>query len=730
MNPLINPLLTADKQTRKEKYSALAVQSTNNSSIVSKRSVESIYYPKFDNINRNKYTGELLEYLKFFVPKFVNRSPCINRGYWLRLHAIRSRLDSILSDQDSKVVIINLGCGFDPLPFQLLDPQNKSSSKYQDRCIFLDIDYSDLLMKKIQIISNNVLLSGIVGTNMESPDSNDNNNNNNNDNNNNNSHNNKLDRFTSSNYFIRPCDLNDTKSFCKLLLQSKDDLPFLYDNNNTKIFIAEVSLAYMKPELSDEIIRITSQLPQSHFIILEQLIPKGPYEPFAKQMLKHFTNHDSPLLSVTKYPTLQSQIDRFKKLGYVKSNAGDMFQLWHKLPSEIKDTIESVQPFDELEEFHLFCHHYILVHSTNDPNFTFSDPYLFDNNERIHKTHSDQNNEEIPLFNTPITDYRPAYNISIKNSIIKRTFGASASLDKNRILYFGGCTPYRVNELLLINLNNNEITTIENSTKENVPLPRTCHTFVKLQNQSNMFLLIGGRNAPHKPYKDVWLYDFENNKWEQRLDLPEPRFRHCSVALPTGEVIVFGGQKLKNADPSLLLYNPLPNEWTVLDNISNPIPNLISSSMDFREGTNKLVIAGGYDPKTDNISDNIYIYDVQLTNKANKCNLTQVKVISHPFFQRYGSKLKFIDDSKIVLVGGTSASNLFDASSYIIMVNIDTEKVYSISIPSRMWQETPLMFVGFELVWEQESRKLTIMGGGATCYGFGTVSNSTLIIQL
>lgn len=717
MNSLINPLLTTDKQTRKEKYSDLAIQSTNNSSIVSKRSVESIYYPKFDNINRSKHTNELLEYLKFFVPKFVNRSPCINRGYWLRLHAIRSRLDSILSVQKAKLVIINLGCGFDPLPFQLLDSQNKSSMEYQDRCIFLDIDYSDLLMKKIQVISNNPQLSDIIGANMECS-RNNNNNNNSGD---------KMDRFTSSNYFIRPCDLNDTKSFSKLLLQSKDDLPFLYDENNIKIFIAEVSLAYMKPELSDQIIRITSQLPNSHFIILEQLIPRGPYEPFAKQMLKHFTKNDSPLLSVIKYQTFQSQIDRFNKLGYLKSNAGDMFQIWYNLPSDIKTIIESVQPFDELEEFHLFCHHYILVHSTNDPNFTFKEPYLFHTID----SRQDDHNHKITLFNPCITEYRSVCNISINDIVIKRTFGASAPLDENSILYFGGCTPYRVNELLSINLSTNEITTIENFTKENAPSPRTCHTFVKLQNQPNMFLLIGGRNAPHKPYKDVWLYDFGHNKWEQRTDLPEPRFRHCSVSLPTGEVLVFGGKTLKDTDSSsFLLYEPLTDKWTILNNISDSIPNLVSSSMDYREGTNKLVIAGGYDPKSDKMSDNIYIYDVKLTDKGNRYSFNQVKVISHPLFQRYGSKLKFIDDSKIILVGGTSASDLFDDTTSMLVIDIEKEQVFHIKIPSKIWHETSLMFVGFELVWKQASRTLTIMGGGVTCYGFGMVSNSTLTIQL
>ncbi|EFW98978.1 leucine carboxyl methyltransferase [Grosmannia clavigera kw1407] len=52
------------------------VMATNNSSIVSKRSVERIYY-----------SGER-EYYRYFVKKYQRRAPLINRGYHLRLHLI------------------------------------------------------------------------------------------------------------------------------------------------------------------------------------------------------------------------------------------------------------------------------------------------------------------------------------------------------------------------------------------------------------------------------------------------------------------------------------------------------------------------------------------------------------------------------------------------------------------------------------------------------------------
>nr|POE71959.1 trna wybutosine-synthesizing protein 4 [Quercus suber] len=76
------------------------IMDTNNSSIVSKRSVEKLYYSRDP------------EYFRYFVSKFKRRSPLINRGYWLRMKAIEHTVTRFLAEKTAKrKVIINLGCG-------------------------------------------------------------------------------------------------------------------------------------------------------------------------------------------------------------------------------------------------------------------------------------------------------------------------------------------------------------------------------------------------------------------------------------------------------------------------------------------------------------------------------------------------------------------------------------------------------------------------------------------
>lgn len=74
---------------------------TNSSSIVSKRSVERLYYPNEPH------------FFRFFVKKFQRRAPLINRGYWLRLHVVDVAVRNFLRQPASraKKVVVNLGCG-------------------------------------------------------------------------------------------------------------------------------------------------------------------------------------------------------------------------------------------------------------------------------------------------------------------------------------------------------------------------------------------------------------------------------------------------------------------------------------------------------------------------------------------------------------------------------------------------------------------------------------------
>jgi hypothetical protein len=76
------------RQKKKKELVDESIQGTNSSSIVSKRSVERLYWARKEGRNH-------VEFFRQFVPKPIRRSPVINRGYWTRMEAMRHVISKV-----------------------------------------------------------------------------------------------------------------------------------------------------------------------------------------------------------------------------------------------------------------------------------------------------------------------------------------------------------------------------------------------------------------------------------------------------------------------------------------------------------------------------------------------------------------------------------------------------------------------------------------------------------
>ncbi len=192
---------------------------TNNSSIVSKRSVERIYH-----LSEPQYS-------RFFVKSFHRRAPLINRGYHLRMHIIDAAVRRFLQRPSSrKKVIVNLGCGSDIFPWKFL-------ARFPHHCAeatFVDIDFPDLMREKCRVVQKTPalqrLLSGVIASTEDHL------------------------MFQSNQYVQIGCDLRDLPDIERSLstVVSLPDSEFL--------FVAEVSITYMETEAADSVIRWASKL--------------------------------------------------------------------------------------------------------------------------------------------------------------------------------------------------------------------------------------------------------------------------------------------------------------------------------------------------------------------------------------------------------------------------------------------------------------------------------------
>lgn len=199
-----------------------------------------------------------------------------------------------------------------------------------------------------------------------------------------------LCKLNTANYKLIGCDLKNLSQYQQIVdhLFSKDT-----SSDEMNVFIAEVSLAYMKPEYANPVIEISSKTSNSNFIILEQIMPDGAHNAFATKMLYHFAHLRSPIQCVELYPTKLQQLQRFQ-LYYNFAEVRNLFENWQWLieDDEIKCQMMQVEEFDEWEEFILFCQHYIVLHATNDERQLVYDEKL------THDFQVDEEEEERVVF--------------------------------------------------------------------------------------------------------------------------------------------------------------------------------------------------------------------------------------------------------------------------------------------------------------------------------------------
>jgi tRNA wybutosine-synthesizing protein 4 len=85
-------------------------------------------------------------------------------------------------------------------------------------------------------------------------------------------------------------------------------------------------------------------------------------------MMAHFKKLQTPLQAVEKYPTTEAQQKRFQSLGWPIVSIHNLWELWSTpdfTSSAERKHLDSIEPFDEWEEFALFgCHYFLLVANT------------------------------------------------------------------------------------------------------------------------------------------------------------------------------------------------------------------------------------------------------------------------------------------------------------------------------------------------------------------------------
>ncbi|KAK3905624.1 hypothetical protein C8A05DRAFT_12582 [Staphylotrichum tortipilum] len=664
------------------------VMATNNSSIVSKRSVEKLYYPTEP------------PFFRHFVAKFQRRAPLINRGYWLRLRAIDVLVRDFLRGakvRGRRGVVVNLGCGSDVLPWQCL-------TRYPADCAgvkFVDVDFPDLIERKRKTVDSTPELLGMLTGVRDRAE---------------------LSRpvvFESDQYVQIGCDLRDPKTLQKGLAATVGDFA-----ECEFIFVAEVSITYMETEGADGVIQWASTLGDAEFVLLEQILPDGDAHPFAATMLSHFHKLNTQIKSVTAYPGVRDQHARFAARGWDSVRVWTLWQAWADetfLSASERRALDDIEPFDEWEEFALFATHYCVVHArTGSSAIAVPSPSVPSSGEIPSRPAAIQF-DECPgvrgqrrfaaACEFPGEDGKPS---SVLNVLGLGTKSRLQSCD----LFGAGASDSGASFTV----------------RDGGPTARMCHSLTDLGNGS--VLLAGGRGSPSSPLKDCWLFDRSIKAWTRTHDLPTPLYRHSVVALgKSGLALLVGGRGETEVLDGCLLYSPEAG-WVECDILGDkPVAvygAVLSCVSGGATGHFSGIYAGGLAEGL--ISDQILLWEADISDtKKPTIQFTHPRIsgnvgedTAHWLLTRFGASC-LRHGGQLLLLGGVARDHLLAHNDEAILCSISHGEL---TITGRLVNQTsgdegtiprPL-FIGHSAVSTPDGNAV-VVGGGATCFSMGTFWN-------
>lgn len=413
----------------------------------------------------------------------------------MRLVSTKTRSTSILTDPYS-----------DPLPWLFLGRQGHLCSGVK----FVDVDYPALMQKKVEIIKRTHELTDLLPDVSFTTDS-------------------KGVLCDSSQYAVLGCDLRDLLDLRRLLA----DQGVSHDSASI-LFTAEVSIAYMDMPGSQAVIEFAHEYHDARFCLLEQHLPDGKDHPFAKTMLSHFDKIRTPLHTIG---TIADMKQRFMKAGW-REGSIDIRSLWHLwsdstfLTGQEKRALDQIEPFDEWEEFALFCSHYFLLVTRSCGDLP----------QRMQEEYSHALCTGIPIVCEDVQTASCQRRFAALSSNYLADTGEGELLDLRYSIHSviaGLGKQERLTDTASFVVGGQETMDMPGP-----PLTQgmMCHTVTNMNNSD--ILLVGGRTSPDRACADCWLRD--DKGWRQVQPLPQGRYRHCviycSESGTTNEVLLFGGK--------------------------------------------------------------------------------------------------------------------------------------------------------------------------------------------
>lgn len=662
-----------------------AVQSTNDSSALSKRSLAARGYVQD-------------AFAQLLVPGAGRRAPLIHRGYYARARAVQHCVSAFLERMRAlpgapRAQILSLGAGSDSLYFRL---KAAGSLRLAGAAVW-EVDFPEVARRKAARIREVPELCALTGPPLsrEPP---------------------SAACFESSDYRLLGLDLRQLERLDQALTEAA------LDAAAPTLLLAEAVLTYLEPGSSEALITWAARrFPNALFVVYEQMRPQ---DAFGQVMQQHFRQLNSPLHGLDRFPDVEAQQRRFLQAGWTACTVMDMNEFYHRfLPTQERCRIENLEPFDEFEEWHLKCSHYfILAASQGD---ALSPIVVFPPSEAF--TPVD------PAFPSGIF---PASFVTSDSQgpDLKRYGHASVLLSQGLILSTGGFGEQegrhcRVSKFHLLSRDcclewkGSHISSCRASTQWD---GRLYHTMTRLS--ENHVLVLGGRLSPVTPALHSLHLCFGKSEDNTCLDLnvtiskagPEEDstlscWRHSATEVSYQNqkyLFVYGGRSVTA---------PVLSDWHFLHIgtmtwVKVPVEGEAPkgrhshSACSWQGGT---LIAGGLGASEEPLSSVFFLKPVS------SGFLWESVVTQPPITPRY-SHTGHVLNGKLLLVGGVWIHSSSVPGVTVINLTTGLSSEYHIDTTHVPW---PIMLHNHTSVLLPEEQEILLLGGGGNCFSFGTYFN-------
>jgi len=672
-------------QKSSKSRSDCAVQGTNDSSIMSKCSTAKHGY--FDD-----------KFLQYFVAKIQRRAPLIHRQYFVRAAAMEYCFEKFLQHYShSEKQILLLGAGFDSTFFRLKE------KGFLHNTLMFEVDFPEVMRRKLLLIEHHGELNSCL-------------------------HNKKTKDLSpnclmsSEHLRMLGVDLTQLKLLTSSLEQAGCDF------SKPTIIVSEVVLAYMKARDSTAVVHwCIATFPHAMFVLYEQIRPEDAFGVF---MQRHFNNIGSTLRTLNTYPTIDDQLSRFHKANWVNVHAMNINQFYYSvLSAEQRRYVESLEPFDEFEEFHLACAHYVLLTATRGSCDVL---YTAEEIENMRPSSPQGECEDHMRW-----ELLPACDS------LGMTGHTAVSLPGKRILLVGGYgntgqgkAHGRIKDLSVFDLSTNTYHKLLTTDGTTAHMERMYHTATELD--ENTVLIHGGRLSPMKfPTSDSLLIHLDYNSSPNNCDssMCEKQALSCKIEVLncTGDepcqrwkhtatkcfiegvphIVIVGGRNSESVLDSVHVLNLKERSWKKIGHMCSSVQRFSHTATLYGD---RIFVVGGLGPDGCPVQENL-VFDL---------NSLSWKTWQIPLSPRYShaALLRGHQRNQLWLVGGVGLSI---PSPGLAVVDLDTHAIQEFSLPLPAFDSELTMLHGHTVV-ETEDQKIYVLGGGGNCFSFGTHLNTSPVL--